>query len=481
MSLSALRSWSAQGLDQRPEILAFVHRLAGQITLFVLASLLLWPHLAALEVVFTVASALVIARCTAWRGPVLFAITWGGALLSAGLGWTDLSTRIDGVLVTEGPSGLSASQWAVGAVVGCGLMCVALLRHVVQHPKSWIARHPLACLLGGVSVAIAMASWEGAQGLPRLIVWALVMAWTPYVWFMPYAIAQARSANATSTLQSMGFLRSVWSPTYFPIGKQGPYLMKHQGKTSTEVAVSQVKGIKLLVWTACLMALNHALHGLLSPFFPELSVVLDAWVAGRPFAIGIEWGSLVLSTAMYCIDIVMWLNLFVAIARLAGFKLPRASWRPLESKTLLDYFNRFNFYFKELLVDYFFMPTFFKWFKSLPRLRMFAATFMAAGVGNALWHFTRDIHLIHDKGLYHAVMDFSSYLVYCLLLAIGIGVSQVRVTMGIKPSNQPWGRFQSFVLIWTFVTLLRVFSDLTLHHDMADRISFLLGLFGAWS
>ena len=34
----------------------------------------------------------------------------------------------------------------------------------------------------------------------------------------------------------------------------------------------------------------------------------------------------------------------------------------------MDYFNRFHYYFKELLVDFFFIPTFFKMFRNHPRL-----------------------------------------------------------------------------------------------------------------
>ena len=50
---------------------------------------------------------------------------------------------------------------------------------------------------------------------------------------------------------------------------------------------------------------------------------------------------------------------------------------------------------------------------------MFFATFMAAGVGNALWHFVRDIDLVSTLGPAAALETYSSYLVYsAVLLAI---------------------------------------------------------------
>jgi hypothetical protein len=75
----------------------------------------------------------------------------------------------------------------------------------------------------------------------------------------------------------------------------------------------------------------------------------------------------------------------------------------------MDYFNRFHYYFKELLVDFFFIPTFFKMFRNYPRLRMFFATFMAAGVGNAIWHFSRDINLVATVGPAASLETYTSY------------------------------------------------------------------------
>jgi hypothetical protein len=182
--------------------------------------------------------------------------------------------------------------------------------------------------------------------------------------------------------------------------------------------------------------------------------------------------------AKLSLQIAMWAHLFIGIARLAGYRLPRGSWRPLESRTLMDYFNRFHYYFKELLVDFFFVPTFFKVFRNHQRLRMFFATFMAAGVGNALWHFVRDIDLISTLGPGAAVETFSSYLVYSAVLATGVGLSQLRANLGHRPSATLVGRIYSFFFVWSFVTCLHIFGDASRDHTLGERTSFLVSLFG---
>jgi hypothetical protein len=182
--------------------------------------------------------------------------------------------------------------------------------------------------------------------------------------------------------------------------------------------------------------------------------------------------------AKLSLQIAMWAHLFIGIARLAGYRLPRGSWRPLESRTLMDYFNRFHYYFKELLVDFFFVPTFFKVFRNHQRVRMFFATFMAAGVGNALWHFARDIDLISTWGPGAAVETYASYLVYSAVLATGVGLSQLRANLGHRPSPTLGGRIYSFCFVWSFVTCLHLFGDASRDHTLGERTSFLFSLFG---
>ena len=158
--------------------------------------------------------------------------------------------------------------------------------------------------------------------------------------------------------------------------------------------------------------------------------------------------------------------------------MPRNTWRPLESRTLAEFWNRYYYYFKELLVEFFFLPTFLRTFRNHPRLRVFFSTFMAAGVGNALYHFIRDISLVATIGLSATIESFTSYLFYCAVLATGIGLSQARSSAGARLPSTFSGRFGAFLWIWTFVVCLHVFGNETRFYTLDQRLSFMASLVG---
>ena len=465
-------------IDEQPGIQRFVQSSGGQLAVAAIAMLVLWPHLSPGQILIAVPSALLMARFPALRAQILFAGTWIAAVLGAWFGWVDLSRHIELVTQAEFPAITSGSSLAVSAVLACGVFCAGLIVYAARHPQSIVVKRPLVSLLGLLTAMIVVEGLDVTRGLPHLVIWSLIFAFTPYLWFMPYAMAEARSGKLKAPLGQMGFLRSFWSPTYLPFGKGGNYLNKHLGKTPDEIAIAQIKGVKLLLWAACLHGIRLLLDFSLSPFVPEINTAIDAFLSGHPYPVVTGWQVIILSTIEYSLMIAMWAHLFIGIARMAGYRLPRGSWRPLESRTLMDYFNRFHFYFKEMLVDYFFLPTFFKVFKKHPRLRMFFATFMAAGVGNALWHFLRDIDVIYTAGLLGALEGFTSYLFYCVILATGVGLSQVRADRGVRPPTGFAGRMLAFLFVWSFVALLRVFSDESRNHTLMDRLSFMGSLFG---
>lgn len=188
--------------------------------------------------------------------------------------------------------------------------------------------------------------------------------------------------------------------------------------------------------------------------------------------------SLIWSQTRFSFLSAIWGAFIIGAARLAGFRLPRSTWRPLESRTMLDYFNRISYYFKEMLFDIFFKPVFFGYFKKWPRLRLFAATFMAAGFGNAIYHFNRDLGIITQVGMAELFLSYTSYIFYCFVLAIAISISQVRISLGYRPPDGLFGRVWSFICIWGFVSILRIFSDETRSHTLSDRLRYLCHLFG---
>ena len=58
------------------------------------------------------------------------------------------------------------------------------------------------------------------------------------------------------------------------------------------------------------------------------------------------------------LEIAVWGHPVVATARLAGFRLLRNTYRPLSSRTIAEFWNRYYYYFKEALVKVYFFPTY---------------------------------------------------------------------------------------------------------------------------
>jgi hypothetical protein len=212
---------------------------------------------------------------------------------------------------------------------------------------------------------------------------------------------------------------------------------------------------------------------------PPLDGVVQSYALGSPMDLRVGWAATILAVTIGALDLAVWGHRIVACARLAGFQLRRNTVRPLESRSLAELWNRYYFYFKELLLDFFFYPTFFRAFKQRPKLRTFCATFMAAGVGNAIYHFVRDIDQVFSLGPARALMGSGSYAFYCVVLALGIAISQVRSSEGAPRSAGIGSRIGSFVCVWGFVVCIHPFGgleDRTL--PFLTRVSFTLHQFG---
>jgi hypothetical protein len=162
-----------------------------------------------------------------------------------------------------------------------------------------------------------------------------------------------------------------------------------------------------------------------------------------------------------------------------GWRIPRNTRNPLASRTLAEFWNRYFFYFKEMLVDFFFYPAFLHWFKKNPKLRIAFATFCAAGAGNFLFHFMRETHIFASREFHDALAVFQSAAFYSLALAAGLIISQWR---GVKLTPE-MGFWRWHVLprlnVFVFFCFLKIFDDLSGNGTFAERAAFALSLFGA--
>jgi hypothetical protein len=306
--------------------------------------------------------------------------------------------------------------------------------------------------------------------------WAAVLILAPAMWFIGYAIADARAQGS-----AMPLLRPFWSMSGTPFGKGWGYLSKFEAKTPGELAVTQLKGTRLLAWALVLDAVRRvlavAVHG--EAGVPAFASVMAVTLQGGHSPWYICWASLLSAFLENLLEISVWGHTVIAIARFAGFRLLRNTWRPLESRTIAEFWNRYYFYFKELLVDFFFYPAFLRFFRKSEGLRIAFATVMAACIGNMAYHFTRDSFYIASVGLKQAIIGFQTYAFYCVMLTVGICVSQWRSRRTKPAAPSLRRRVTASAGVMLFFCLLHVFDDEQRTYSLMDHARFLLQLFGA--
>lgn len=383
------------------------------------------------------------------------------------------------VLRAEGFEVEALPAFSVAALMAFFAATTALLYWASRHPASVIVRRPLLSLLSLVAVVTGLAASPLLHGASRVALWSALLVLCAYLWFLAYALADQRSRDRSPLLFQLGCLHPFWGSSTTPIGKGAAYLRKTHARDPVRLAETQLRGLKLLVW-ACVLS---GLSGLLDLVATEglgltaAEALLHRHAEGLPVGRMAGWAALIWATAHAALALAVWGHQIVAVARLAGFALARNSYRPLESTTLAEFWNRYYFYFKELLVELFFLPTFLRTAHWAPRWRLFFATFMAAGVGNALFHFLKDIGEVARVGLWPALQGFQSYLFYCLMLSLGIGISQARQAGGARSSSRLGRRLAACAGVWFIVVCLHIFGNESRAHSLGERLAFMFHLF----
>jgi hypothetical protein len=221
----------------------------------------------------------------------------------------------------------------------------------------------ILCFLGLVLIAQSPIS----GGVSRVLLWSFLMTFLPYFWFLGYALADARARKRVPFWQRMGVFYPFWGSSLTPFGKGLAYLRKFEAKTPEELSVTQLKGLKLAIWagllSACLNYFDKLVHGYFN--LPRFDDTFSQYIAGTGHPWYICWASLVAFFVEDLLDMSAWGGLIIASARMAGFRLLRNTYKPLEATTIAEFWNRYYFYYKELLVDHFFTRLFFVIFVSI--------------------------------------------------------------------------------------------------------------------
>jgi len=340
--------------------------------------------------------------------------------------------------------------WPLVAVAVLALACgyVSLVR---SQPKRLLGRHPVFVLLVVLTLLFVVAAHAPLPAGIWFVVTTAAMVLSSYVWFFAYAAAESRLAGAPPAWRQLGFWRPFWGFSNVPLGKGAAYLGRVEARDATQLAFTQLMGLRLMAWAVALTFVMDVLRQVLytphaepSTLFlldrlpleglPRVADLLDAQASGTPYPFTLRWAAVAGEFVMSVLHMMTWGHPIIATCRMAGFLAAPNTDRPLLATSIVEFYNRFYFYFKELLAVFFFYPTYFRFFRSAPRLRLFAATMAAAGAGNFLFHFYRDSGEIFQLGFGRALVAYHVYACYALILGTAVGFSQLRLlARGRKP------------------------------------------------
>ena len=332
----------------------------------------------------------------------------------------------------------------------------------------------------------------------------LVLVSLPYVvWRIGFLLISGKrgSAKTTRFRDHLFYLWPIYQGSYIlPMGKGYDYLSPNASKDEESRAKSQLAGIRLLmlakIWWITQILLVAFIYGDFKSWIPDIFHsfhlelprigVLISSFAQPGFSRLDGWISVVIALVNETLSICILGHGMVGCLRLFGFYVFRNTYKPLLSQTILEFWNRYFYYYKELLVEFFFYPTYLSYFKSRPRLRIFAAIMAAAFLGNVYFHV---FEITYIRTL--ASMDFQgafSYVAprvfYSFLLALGIYVSFLREK---KRQGKTWetgtwlSRIHalkriSFVIL--FIAIIRIWVEGDANIDFTQRLNFFLWLVG---
>ena len=438
----------------------------------------------------------VIARWRAWTGPLLSRLTppRRRALLALGALYVivrrpirEMAPAVDARAPVDPLAGalvVLLCLVAVGAVYLAARRFASLPAVVRGRPQLW--------LHGGFWVIVVLG-WlvHDGGGVIALTLSGLVLALAFLLWRMGYLLLSSQRGRMAGTRFSdhLLYLYPAYGGSGVPYGKGLDHLARHEARSEEALARSQLAGLKLLALSVIYTGLLTLMAGLVyaeprgtwSMYGLGLSRVEALLPSGARVPWTAAWSALYAGLVWDVLKIAARGHEIVGVLRLFGFNVFRNTYKPLLAPSLVEFWNRYYYYFKELLVDFFFFPVYVRYFRRSPRLRMFAATLAAAGVGNLYYHLLQQDPFVLT-GSWAALWPWlESRSVYCLVLALGIYVSmrreqQRRGATAVGPAG--WAvQLRRIAGVWTFFALLRVLDNPG-GVPLGQRVDFLLGLIG---
>jgi hypothetical protein len=477
-------AWRLPPIETYPGVVAFAQTTPGKLMLFAAFASLMnvlvhegWIMRQGMWLALTVVAALV---SVAGRYRYYVLLACAGLLLVRNPTWFDFDA-VDTALRQEYLYGiLSLGMLRVGTLLAClplAVLAICLARIFRSCP---LGRSPVLVQHVVYASLLALATSGMLNEYAQVAAWSLLATFSAYFWYLAYALIDQRHRTPSPlSLQLASFNPFAW-PTTVPMGKGAANFRSLEARTSEELAITQLKAIKLLVWALFLSGVLAAFRWCIYQELgvPDLKLAFDRFLQGKDVPTALGLFSVLANFPDRLLLMAIMGHIIIATARLAGFRFLRNTYRPLSSRTIAEFWNRYVYYFKELLVHVYFYPTFVRCFKRHPRLRIAFATFMAAGVGNFVFHFMMQTPAIAKHGLVQAIVQMQTYAFYCLLLSAGIIISQLRSRKSNPDAGWFRAQFIPSVGVAGFFCFLSFFDGPQRHVGLAQHFEFLLLCFG---
>ncbi|MCU1241683.1 MAG: hypothetical protein JWO71_2409 [Candidatus Acidoferrum typicum] len=364
------------------------------------------------------------------------------------------------------------------------LLCLTLLLgaflfwSAARWPRSWYGRNTILIFLSGFAALVLIAATAPQNVWFSHPLWDFTYMLSTYMWFIGYSLLDAKLEDHDRFGLQLGCYRPFWGSTNTPFAKGAAYLRRIEARNAEQLAITQLKGLKLLAWASLISLFsNFYQHYIYESFpIPTYSQALSLSASHVHLPWYVCWASLIGNFFGGIISLSIFGHTIIACCRMAGFNALRNTYRPLSSRTVAEFFNRYYFYFKELLVDFFFYPIFLRCFRKNQKLRLVVSIFAAACFGNAFYHFSRDLNLVYSLGLARALQGYQVYLFYCFALATAISISRLRPRSPMPPGFIRARLLPSFSVVLVYC-LLDVFGSTERNYPLTEHFRFFAHLF----
>jgi hypothetical protein len=190
---------------------------------------------------------------------------------------------------------------------------------------------------------------------------------------------------------------------------------------------------------------------------PDVFSAFEQSMNGTPYPFYVSIIALICTFLYFMLNFAIFGHIIIAMCRMVGFKALRNTYNPLGSRSIAELWNRY--------------------FEKKQKLRMFFAIISAAFFGNFVFHYLGDFSRILEVGPLQAFLDLSYYLIYAIVLAVSIAVSQLLTDGKPRTENNFKNKILAPIGVCTFYCLLIILNhssevDIT----FIDRVNFFFSL-----